>query len=195
MIIRILTTAFVLMLASLQFGCASQPQPVMATQQVAASAKVSAIDYDRRVITLVTPQVGEFAVVAGPEVRNLAQIKPGDTVTVTYLQAIAAELSPSDKARPGLISEDLASSAAPGESPSATVGRKVSADVVIEDYDPNMNVVTFRNPDGQRRVVKVERPDMREFAKHLKPGDVVTITFIEAIAADVRPETRVGAAE
>jgi hypothetical protein len=86
-----------------------------------------------------------------------------------------------------LIAEEAAGTAAPGERPAAAVGRTVSADVVIEDYDANMNVVTFRNADGQRRVVRVERPEMRDFAKHLKPGDIVTITFVEAIAAEVRP--------
>jgi hypothetical protein len=172
---------------ALQFGCASQkPEPVMASEKTTASAKVAAVDYEHRVITLVTPQLGEFAVVAGPEVRNFAQIKPGDSVNVTYVQAVAAQLSASDKPQPGLIAEQAAGTAAPGERPAAAIGRSVSADVVIESYDANMDVVTFRNADGQRRVVRVERPEMRDFAKHLKAGDIVTITFLEAVAVDVR---------
>jgi len=169
-------------------GCASsKPKPAVVTEQISAAATVTAVDQNTRELTLHSNKYGDFTVYAGPEVRNLAQVKPGETVNVTYMQGVAAQLSDAKEARPGLTHEVVATNAPEGESPAATRGHTLSGDVVIENVDLATNVVTFHTADGQRRVVSVQRPEVREFASKLKSGDVVTITFMEAIAAEVRP--------
>jgi hypothetical protein len=185
---RISAVALLLTITLLGLGCASsKPKPAVVTEQISAAATVTSVDQNTRELTLRTPKLGDFTVYAGPEVRNLAQIKVGDTVNVTYMQGVAAQVSDSKEARPGLTHEPVADTAAEGARPSATRGHTVSADVVIESVDVNTNVVTFHTADGHRRVLQVERPEAREFASKLKPGDVVTITFIEALAVDVHP--------
>jgi len=170
------------------YGCASsKPKPAVVTEQISAAATVVAVDQSTRELTLHSDKLGEFTVYAGPEVRNLPQVKPGETVNITYMQGVAAQLSDSKEASPGLTHAVVATNAPEGELPAATRGHTLSGDVVIENFDPNKNVVTFRTADGQRRVVSVQRPEVREFASKLKPGDVVTITFIGAIPAEVRP--------
>jgi hypothetical protein len=189
MTMRISVVTLLLALTMSTLGCASKPKPAVVTDQISAAATVTSVNQNTRELTLRTPQLGDLTVYAGPEVRNLAQVKVGDTVNVTYTQGLAAQVSDSKEARPGLTHEVVANQATEGSLPAATRGHTVSADVVIESYDPNTNVVTFRTADGHRRVLKVETPEAREFSSKLKPGDVVTITFMETLAVDVRPAT------
>src|SRR5580765_2510888 len=59
---------------------------------VSATAKVKAIDQKTRHVTLQRSDGSELKFVAGDEVRNLAQVKVGDEVTVSYYESLAYEV-------------------------------------------------------------------------------------------------------
>ena len=59
------------------------PGTASAARVVTASATVTAIDMNTRQVTMRGAGGNTFTVVAGPEVRNLSQVRVGDTVTST----------------------------------------------------------------------------------------------------------------
>ena len=77
---------------ALVVGCAQQPKPVTVSDSVEATATVEAIDQATRMVRLRGADGRLWVVQAGPSVRNIGQVKPGDLVKVRYTEAIAAEV-------------------------------------------------------------------------------------------------------
>lgn len=151
------------------------------------SATVQAIDMATRMVTLVGPDGKSFVVEAGEEVRNLAQVKVGDKVTVEYYEGLVAEMAPPG-ASPKEVEVTGAMGRAPlGERPAAAAGKAVTATVVIEHVDPLRHTVFFKGPLGKTRVVKAMKPEFQAMLKKLKPGDKVRLTYFEAMAVSVKP--------
>jgi translation elongation factor P/translation initiation factor 5A len=51
-------------------------------------------------------------------------------------------------------------------------------------YDPDTNVISFTTPDGFSHSLVVQ-PEMRDFARALKPGDRVDVVYTKALAIGV----------
>lgn len=203
-----LTPVLVLGLLLSAYATAEQPQPMASSSGViteeragvnpqgdaaakvtisAMTATVEAIDMTTRMVTIVGPDGKSFVVHADEQVRNLAQVRVGDKVTVEYYEGLVAEISPPGAA-PGEVTVSQAMArAAPGERPAGAVGKAITATVVIQYVDPIRNVVHFKGPLGKTRIVKVMKPEFRAMLKTLKPGDQVTLTYFEAAAVSVQP--------
>ncbi len=151
--------------------------------QVKATAKVTALDQKTRMITLKTEDGKELTTEVAPEVKNLKQVKVGDIVTITYTAGIAFRVNPKEAATPGAAA--AVTTAKPGEKPAAKVGKKVTANVTVEAVDLKANTVTFKGPRGNVRTVNVEDPANQEILKKLKVGDIVEITYAEALTVSV----------
>lgn len=187
----------VLICGVLAAGCASDPAPdptpnaarVENTETV--TARVTAIDHDKRLVSLQADDGRTTTVEVSPEVRNLAQVDAGDKVVVRYHEAIAAQLrAPGESAT--LDDVDVSSAAAraaPGAKPGAGVGTTVTTTVVIDAVDRTSNTVVFRGPSGMLRSIEVMDPKMQEFVGGLKKGDEVEVTYSEALAISVEPST------
>ena len=63
-----------------------------AAQTIRTTATITAIDPATRAVTLKGENGREVGVTAGPEVANFAQMKVGDQVSVTYVEALMLEL-------------------------------------------------------------------------------------------------------
>ena len=175
-----------LFMANALAACVSSaPQPFISTEQLSVSATIAAVDQNNRAMTLHTDAKGDFTVVATPELQ-LGDVKAGDTVRVTYLQAISARLSPCDEPRAGLIRNDINRTGPSDKSPSTTRGYALSSDFIVADNDPGAQKITLRDAEGRERMLQGSSERFRKFIERLKQGDIVTITFIEAIAAEVR---------
>jgi hypothetical protein len=155
----------------------------------AVTATVEAVDLATRMVTLVGPDGKSFVVQAGEEVRNLAQVKAGDKVTVEYYEGLVAEIAPPGTAQDKVKVTEAIGRAKPGERPAAAAGSSTTATVVIEFVDTLRNVVHFKGPLGKTRVVKAMKPEFQAMLKKLKPGDQVTLTYFEAMAVSVKPAT------
>jgi hypothetical protein len=153
----------------------------------AVTATVESIDLATRMVTIVGPDGKSFVVHADEQVRNLAQIKAGDKVTVEYYEGLIAEIGPTGTAPDEVKAATVVGRAPLGESPAGAVAKAVTATVVIEHVDLIRNVVQFKGPLGKTRIVKVMEPEFRTMLKKLKPGDQVTLTYFEALAVSVKP--------
>jgi len=151
------------------------------------TATVQAIDQATRMVTLVRPDGKGVILKAGDQVRNLAQVKVGDKVTVDYYEGFVAELAPPGTPLDKVKVTDAVARAPLGERPAGALGEAVTATVVIEYVDTLRNVVQFKGPLGKTRTVKVMRPQFQAMLKSLKAGDQVTLTYFEALALNVKP--------
>jgi hypothetical protein len=165
-------------------GCSAK-EPFVKQDVLEATAKIEAIDAQNRLLSIRGPG-GPATILAGPEVRNFDQIHVGDEVKMTYTAAIGAAITKS-KATP-TTTYDAAAVAAPiGAKPAGAVGQTVSTTVQIESVDTSFDAVSFKRPDGFVRTIAVSSPEAKKFIRTLKKGDLVDVTYTEALAISVVP--------
>jgi hypothetical protein len=162
------------------------PQPMFRDTTHQATATVEVAEPVTRLLKLHTAQ-GSTWLRAGPDVRNFNQIKVGDTVTVTYYSAVAAQLTPKG-ATP--IPQTMAlgvSRSLPGQRPGASMDTTVVETVTIQSIDKDANTVTFMRQDGTVDTASVHSSEGRTFIAGLHAGDQVDVALSEAVAISVDP--------
>jgi len=149
--------------------------------------EVTKIDAVTRTVTLKNND-GETPIVAGPEVKNFAEIKVGDHFDVVYELAVAIELVKVKNL--GATSEQVTTSTATapqGDKPGMITTNTITATANIESIDTAKNIVTLKGPQGNIFKVKVQNPDLM---KDISVNDQVKVVYTEAIAAVVSAPTK-----
>ena len=144
--------------------------------------EVTKIDAATRTVTLKNKD-GETSIVAGPEVKNFAEIKVGDHFDVVYELAVAIELV--KVKNPGVTSEQVTTSTATapqGDKPGMITTNTITATANVEAIDAAKNTVSLKGPQGNIFKVKVQNPDLM---KDIAVNDQVKVVYTEAIAAVV----------
>ncbi|OJI05950.1 hypothetical protein AOC28_03285 [Polynucleobacter sp. MWH-Adler-W8] len=144
--------------------------------------EVTKIDSATRTVTLKNKD-GETSIVAGPEVKNFAEIKVGDHFDVVYELAVAIELV--KVKNPGTTSEQVSTStttAPQGDKPGMITTKTITATANVEAIDAAKNIVSLKGPQGNIIKVKVQNPDL---LKDIAVNDQVKVVYTEAIAAVV----------
>jgi Cu/Ag efflux protein CusF len=162
-------------------AAAPRGEAVMASATVTAT--VVKVDQKTREVTLKGDDGKEFSFVAGEDVKNLAQVKPGDTVTATYAEALAYEVKKGGE-MVGPATVVGGGAAEPGARPAAGIARQTTVTVMITAIDPKAPSVTFKGPQGNTRTIKVMHPEKLE---GVSVGDTVQLTFTEAFGIKVEP--------
>ena len=155
---------------------ASHHEPLTKAQSVEARAIVAAIDPSTRMVTLMTKDGEKFDVQAGPEVKNFDQIKVGDTVKATYIESVAFQVVPKGETPGGTaqIADRI-----PG---GVAVGQQVTTSFKVASVDPKTNILWVTLPNGNTKKIQVQDPKAQERLKTLSPGNVVAVTYTEAMA-------------
>jgi Cu/Ag efflux protein CusF len=181
---RSIAIPLVLTVLALALSCATSKElPKYAdSRTVTATAVVQAIDLNTREVTLKGEDGRVFTFIAGDEVKNLSQVRVGDTVKTTYTESVAIEVKRVDGGTPDLGVAATGGSAAPGEKPAANVARTVTASAIIVDIDRTANRVTLRGPSGNDRVVQVRDPKNLD---NVQVGDMVYATYTESLGISV----------
>ena len=151
---------------------------VAANNTVERRATITAIDAATRTITL-KGEKDEYELEVSPEVKDFDKLKVGDVVVATYTQSIAAHIAAPGEATPGVTGSVKAN---PIEKGNASASREVTASLKVEAVDTKANTVTLSAGNGHSQTVQVTNPKVQERLKTLKPGDVVVITYNEALA-------------
>jgi hypothetical protein len=183
-------------LAALLAACASPPppppvaaapQPVVVADTSEAVYSVRSVNRRTRQIALNTPQDTVITIKAGPQVRNFNQIRVNDRVRIRFADAVAISMAPpgTQAGRPeGMVAAERGPQ---GQRPQGAVGAGVTETVRIVSVDAATGRTTFVRPDGTTRSVTPRQPEVVAFAKALKPGDLVNVTFAEGVAVQVLP--------
>ena len=152
-------------------------------QTVNVQAKITKIDKKTREVTLKGPQGNEMTIEAGPEVKNFAKLKVGDSVDVQYVESLVLELKKGGGMPVERKDEHAMTAAKPGEKPGAAAGRRVTVVGDVVNVDTATKTVTVKGP---KRTVDLHVEDPEQL-KLIAKGDQVQATYTEAAALSVMP--------
>lgn len=151
-------------------------------QGVEVQAAVVAVDKENRILTIKGPRGNLKTLTVGKEARNFDQVKVGDMITLTYMEALTVRLEKAEGAKPGKTVTEELKRAAPGEKPGGELTSQVTIVGTVTAIDVKTQLVTVRGPEGNEVDIKVEDPAK---LKSVKTGDLVRATYTEALAISV----------
>lgn len=159
-------------------------QPVV-INTVQATAIVESVDQRTRMVVLRREDDSLVTLRVGPEVRNLPQVKAGDRVVVEHTEAVAARMAV--PGQPPVEAAEAFTRNPAGGRPGAASADAVRVRVKIDAVAANGEQVSFTGPTGAKRTIPVRSPNMQAFARSLRPGDEVDLTFLDVVAIRVEP--------
>jgi Cu/Ag efflux protein CusF len=169
------------------------PAPVSSSdvERVTATATVVAVDPATRVVTLKTENGDTIDVTAGEDVRNFAQIKPGDGLVVALQRSLTYTVSPKGTELPAAQVVDRAGRAEPGELPAAVESRSTSITGTITAVDAAANTISVVGlSGGPVHVLEVRNPERQAYLPKIAPGSLLTVTYTSTVALEVTPAAK-----
>jgi hypothetical protein len=165
----------------------SEPGRASVVRTEQASAEVVRIDKATRTVTLKGAQGDTIEIVAGDQVKNFDQIKLGDIVVARYTKALSLKLKKTKGPPDDVSVSEGSSQAKPGEEPSFTGARQITAIAEVVAVDPKESTIKLKGPQGRVVTLDVNNPDQ---FKVVKEGDQVEVTYTEAVALSVEPASK-----
>ncbi|HEY2292769.1 MAG TPA: hypothetical protein VGM86_18865 [Thermoanaerobaculia bacterium] len=163
------------------------PSQTTVHETLTATVEVIAVDPVKRHLTLRGPLGGEIIGVVDKAVKNLAQVKVGDMVSISYHSSIAMSASKPGEPNP-LFTGGEASTAEEGKHPEASVSEQTKHTVTVVSVDPEKrSVVLQEDKTGELFPVEVERPEIARKLQTLQPGDKIDVVTTEAVIVKVTP--------
>lgn len=163
------------------------PQHLERARAVKVTAVVTDIDVAKRLVTLKASDGSEETIEVGPEVRNLAQVKRGDEVIVTYYESIVFQLHKPGEAKPGAGAAEVGERAKLGEKPGAVGAEAVTVTATVEKVDKKKPSITLKGPDGKSVTLPVRDASKLD---PVKVGDLLEITYKRALAIAVETPSK-----
>lgn len=111
------------------------------------TASVEAVDLANRIVTLKGPRGNTFAVLVGPEVKNLPQVKAGDTLEIDHFESVAIDVKKTEGV-PSLTETGIVAKAKAGELPAGVALRKVRVVTNVLGINTVNQSVLVRGPLG-----------------------------------------------
>ena len=148
------------------------------------SVTVTAVDKSARMVTVKNDAVETKSIQVPSEVKAFDKLKKGDKIDIDYTESIALSMLP-----PGSKPSASTRSAMVGNGQGAgAVGKQSSISAEVLEVDAANNKVVFKGPKGNARVVTVQDPELQAKLPDLKKGQVVQLTYTEAIAIAIQPK-------
>ena len=150
-------------------------------------AMVIGVDQQRRLLALEGDDGGRMVLPVAEEFRDFERARVGDQVVVSYTKAIAWQVKPSDKGAPGVTKRETLSNPGPGEAPGGAIERALTITARITALDIARGTVTLTGPEGKPQTFAADQPSDLE---KIRVGDLVDITYSEALAVGMRQEAK-----
>ena len=175
----------VVMAITLAAGCAATNKPTGRLEDgVQSRATVTEVDLAARVVALRDEGGQEILLVVPHTVKDLDRVIVGDEVIVSYTRAVAWQVKRAGEGAPGVSQQATFNTVKPGNKPGATVGHSTTMTATISAIDLTQESVTLTDVEGRSRTIRVREPaDLRK----IQAGDLVDITYSEAVAVAVQP--------
>ena len=166
---------------------AAADKPSMSTsEKVIITALVEAINHETREVTLRGPEGNSVSFVASEEARNLDQVSAGDIVMAEYIQSMSIEVMANDGSKPGAGEMAAAGRSEKGEMPGMAAIDTVVVTATVEEINIEANTFKLKGPSGEIKEYEARDP---ENLKKVAVGDLVVITYTEAVAITVEKTT------
>jgi len=159
---------------------------LLAQEYVEGEAVVQAVNKADRTVTLRNAQ-GQSNTIAVPADVDLNRLKKGDTVVIGVYQGLSLRVLPPGSAALGATV--AGGSTAPGQPEGRVWGQQLVVVNEVTAIDLVAYTATLRGADGQSRTVAVKDPQMQDRMRNLRVGDLVELTYSEAVAAKVLPKS------
>jgi Cu/Ag efflux protein CusF len=156
------------------------PGTATAKRTTSLTATVKDVDLGSRVLTLENAKQGEMTMTVAPSVKRLNEVRPGDTITVKYEQALMLTFNP--KGVPGEKSTTAVTSGSSTEL-SGAKGKLVEATLKVGKVDQKTRLVTLQDAKKQTYTVKAG-PDI-DLTK-VKAGQAYDAVYAERLAVSVK---------
>ena len=147
---------------------------------------VTAIDRSTRMVTLQNAEGEKKTVKVPPDVKAYDTLKVGDRIDIDYQESLALSILPPGS-KPAMTERSAASRMGEHGSSPAMAGREMTMSAEIVSVDAAANKITLKGPKGQIKTVTVADPQLQKKLPSLKAGQVVQLTYTEAMAASIRP--------
>lgn len=159
---------------------------LLAEEYAEGEAVVQAVNKTDRTVTLRNAQ-GQSNTIAVPADVDLNRLKKGDTVLIGVLQALSVRVLPPGSAALGATA--AVGSTAPGQPEGRVWGQQLTLVNEVTAIDLAAYTATLRGADGLTRTIAVKDPQMQDRMRNLRVGDLVELTYSEALAAKVLPKS------
>ncbi|MCK9196916.1 MAG: hypothetical protein M0P16_08040 [Syntrophales bacterium] len=150
----------------------------MVVDTVKATAKVTAIDAAKRTVTLAMGDKSK-TITCGPEVINFDQIKVGDLLKVTFVEAFAVYIQKAG-APAGGEEVKTVTLAPKGAKPGMLVTDTIVLKAKIDAVNAKKGTLTITTAAGETKTMKVAKNV--KGLKGLKKGDDIVVRYTEALA-------------
>jgi|KBSSwiStaDraftv2_1062776.scaffolds.fasta_scaffold251024_2 Cu/Ag efflux protein CusF len=187
--IRLVAFAFILPLAWPALGATgaveieTAPGTAAAVATTKGSGTIKAIDANTRTVTILGDGGTELSFVAGPDVKNFAQLAVGQRVNAEYVQALTLELKPGSTEPVSRTIEGDTGAAAEGKLPAGMIRQRIRIVAEVTAVNQETKTVTLKGPE---RTVDLKLDDPEQVAR-VKVGDRVEAVYVEATAIAVSP--------
>jgi hypothetical protein len=161
------------------------PSGVVSETVATVAATVTKVDLKARKVTVRGDDGKSRTIKVPDEVRNLPQVKVGDQVVVAYYESVAYQVKKPGEGTMGVVVAEDAVRAKAGEKPGAAGAQAVTVTAKIDEIDKKNSTVTLQGPDGDVAVVAVRNASNLD---RVAVGDLVEITYTEAVAVSVEPK-------
>ena len=156
---------------------------------VSIAAKVEAIDYAKREVTVKGPLGNSVTFTVDQRVKRLDEVKVGDNINADYYVSFAAELRKptAEEQKHPIEVLGAAGKAPPGTSPAAGGLRQIKVVTTIEGLDRPTKTITVKGPMGHLVTARVADP--ANLTK-MRIGENIVVTYTEALAISLEKATK-----
>jgi hypothetical protein len=166
---------------------ATDKPSIHTSQTTKITAVVEAINHETREVTLRGPEGNTVSFVASEEARNLDQVSVGDIVMAEYKQSLSIEVFANDGSEPGAGELVVAGRSEKGEMPGVAAVDSTVVTATVEEINLENNTFKLKGPSGEVQEYVARDP---ENLKKAAVGDLVVITYTEALALSVEKATQ-----
>ena len=155
-----------------------------ASRSETITAKVKSVNQETREVVVTGEDGADVSFKASDKVRNLPQMKPGDSVKARFDQSLTLWLLGADQAAPDLSVGADVFRAPTGEKPGGLMTADVSGVATVEEIAKDKKHVVLKGPRGNSVKLAVKDPKNLE---GVTVGTRVGFSYSETLAVDVKP--------
>jgi len=139
------------------------------------------VDQGTREVVLRSGNGEEATFIAGPEVRNLAQVEAGDKLSITYAEGLAVRVYPVSAGVKGRIENTEISRAPLGTKPYGMITRRIELTGQVAELDRETRMATLAGKHGSLTLRVADDVDLSNVAV----GDTVRVDHLERLSISV----------
>jgi hypothetical protein len=157
-------------------------QAIDTVEVVKATATVEKVDLEKRKVSLLLEDGKRKTYKVDSRVQNLAQVKVGDHLEMSFTEEIAILVGKSNET-PGTASEEQVSVAPNGAKPGIVMVETSALSAQILAVDAQTHRVTLLDPDGKKKTIKVSKKITN--LDDLKVGETVDMLMTDSTVIEI----------